>query len=430
MRVLLARVTATDAGTAASRYDRAMTESARAEYDVVIAGGGLVGASLAIALDHAGLAVALVEAAPPRADLQPSYDERNLALAAASVNALRALDVLDASAPLQPIERIHVSRRGDFGSVRLDAASLGMSSFGATIPARELGNALLRRLDACRDLTRLAPAEVIALAPRENRIGIALKTAAGERGIGTRLIVGADGTESFVRRALGIDIERHDYAQSALVTTLTIDTPLGACAYERFTDSGPVALLPLGAARAGLVLSVPSADAARIAALDDAAFIACVHERFGFRAGRFSRPGRRKPYPLARALATRTTAPRAVLIGNAAQTVHPIGAQGFNLGLRDALTLAELLRESVADASDPGAAALLARYAARRREDRTATTRFSDDLVRLMGSDFTPLRFARSLGFHALDRIAPLKRRFALRGMGFRGDTPLLALMR
>ena len=399
-------------------------------YDVLIAGGGLVGASLAIALDGASLAVALAEAAPPRADLQPSYDERNLALAGASVNALRALAVLDAAAPVQAIERIHVSRRGDFGSVHFDAAELGLSSFGATIPARELGNALLRRLDACRELVRLAPAEVVGIEQRTDAVEIVLRANTGERRIRTRLLVGADGTESFVRGTLGIDVERHDYGQSAFVTTLTVETPLSGSAYERFTDSGPVALLPLGANRAGLVLSVPSSDAARVGALDDAAFVAFVHERFGYRAGRFSRPGRRKPYPLARALASRTVATRAVLVGNAAQTVHPVGAQGFNLGLRDALTLAELLRAAAAVGDDPGSATLLAQHAERRAADRSATTRFSDDLVRLMGNDFAPLRLVRSLGFHALDRIAPLKRRFALRGMGFRGDTPLLALLR
>ncbi len=407
----------------ASRYHRGMVD----DYDVLIAGGGLVGASLAIALDGAGMRVALAEAVAPRADLMPSYDERNLALAGASVNALGALGVLDGAAPVQPIERIHVSRRGDFGSVRLDAKEMGLAAFGATIPARELGNALLRRLDRCSALVRLAPAEVVALETSGDHVAIRLRTPAGEREVRTRLLVGADGTESFVRRTLGIEVERHDYGQSAFVTTLTLDKPLDGTAYERFTDSGPVALLPLGANRAGLVLSVPSADAPSVAALDDGAFIAFVHERFGWRAGRFSKPGRRKPYPLARALASRTTAPRAALVGNAAQTVHPIGAQGFNLGLRDALTLAELLR--AAD-TDPGREALLSEYVERRAADRNATTRFSDDLVRLMGNDFAPLRVLRSLGFHALDRVAPLKRRFALRGMGFRGDTPLLALMR
>jgi len=399
------------------------------DYDVLIAGGGLVGASLAIALDDSGLRVALAEAAPPRVDLQPSYDERNLALARASVNALQTLGVLDASAPTVPIRHIHVSRRGDFGAVRFDAEELALPAFGATIPARELGNALLRRLDTCRHLVRLAPAEVVAIANEENEVAVTLRTADGERGVRTRLLVGADGTESFVRRALGIDVERHDYAQCAFVTTVTTEKPLAGVAYERFTDSGPVALLPLGANRAGLVLSVPTEDAARIGAFDDADFIAFVHERFGYRAGRLSRPGRRKPYPLARVLAARTTAPRAVLVGNAAQTVHPIGAQGFNLGLRDALTLSELLREPEF-AHDAGDASLLARYAERRADDRHATARFSDDLVRLMGNEFAPLRLLRSVGFHALDRISPLKRRFALRGMGFRGDTPLLALMR
>lgn len=398
--------------------------------DVLIAGGGLVGASLAIALDGSGLSVALAEAAAPRADLQPSYDERNLALAGASVNALEALGVLDAAVGVQRIERIHVSRRGDFGSVRFDAVELGLSAFGATIPARELGSALLCRLERCRDLARLAPAEVVGLETYDDRVDVTLRTQEGERTIRARLLVGADGTESFVRRAIGIDVERHDYGQCAFVTTLTIDRPLAGTAYERFTESGPVALLPLGANRAGLVLSVPASEAARIGALDEADFIAFVHARFGHRAGRFSRPGKRKPYPLARALASRTIAPRAVLVGNAAQTVHPIGAQGFNLGLRDALTLSEILRESASRGLDVGASDLLARYAQRRAADRSATTRFSDELVRLMGSDFAPMRALRSLGFHALDRIAPLKRRFALRGMGFRGDTPLLALMR
>jgi len=397
--------------------------------DVVIIGGGLVGASLAIALDGSGLDVALVEAAAPRVERQPSHDERNLALARATVNALEALGVFNAQTPLTPIRRIHVSRRGDFGAVRLDAEALGLPPFGAVLPARELGNALLRRLDACRTLQRLAPATASAVGAAGDDIEVALAVEGVPCRMRSRLLVGADGTQSIVRDALGIGTQDHDYGQSLIVTTITVERALDGLAYERFTDTGPVALLPMGGTRAGLVLGVSSGDSARIAALDDAAFVAFVHERFGWRAGRLSRPGRRKPYPLKRRMAERLIAPRAVLVGNAAQTVHPLGAQGFNLGLRDALTLAELLRERGAGA-DPGDAALLARHVERRARDRAGTTSFSHDLVRAMASDALPLRLLRSLGFHAVDRIRPLARTLALRGMGFRGDVSEWGLSR
>ena len=246
----------------------------------------------------------------------------------------------------------------------------------------------------------------------------------------TRLLVGADGTRSMVRAHFGIDTSDTDYAQSAIVTTLTPSRPLDGTAYERFTDSGPVALLPLTGGRAGLILTVPAEAAEAIASLDDDAFVAFVHERFGYRAGRLTRPGKRKPYPLMRSLAKTLTASRMVLVGNAAQTVHPLGAQGFNLGLRDALTLAECLADVAAQDGDAGADNILADYVAHRRDDRTATTSFSDDLVHLMGSDTLPLRGLRTLGFLALDRVPALKRRVALRGMGFRGHTPDKAFSR
>jgi len=398
-------------------------------HDIAIVGGGLVGSSLAIALDDCGFRVALIEAALPRVADQPSYDERNLALARASLNALESLGVwAHVTAPPAAIERIHISRRGDFGTVQLDAKKLGLPAFGAVLPARELGNALLRRLDACASLDRIAPAELVGLDQRADRIDLDLRTGDRERRLSTRLLVGADGSESFVRNRLGIGVQRIDYAQHAFVTTLTTGRPLAGTAYERFTDSGPVALLPLAQNRAGLVLTVPAEDSDRVAALDDAAFLELVHERFGYRAGRLSRPGKRKPYPLARVLADRLSATRSVLVGNAAQTVHPLGAQGFNLGLRDALSLSELLIAARREGCDPGNAALLSRYIERRLPDRQATTSFSDDLVRLMGNDFLPVRVLRSLGFAALDRMAPLKRRVALRGMGFRGDVSARAL--
>lgn len=400
-------------------------------YDIVIAGGGLVGSSLAIALHGTGLRVALVEAAAPRVDAQPGYDERNLALARASINALEALDVWQGVAGrATAIRRIHASRRGDFGAVRFVAADLGLADFGAVLPASELGRALLARLDACTTLTRIAPAQLVGIEPHADHVGLRLRTDDGALALATRLLVGADGTGSFVRAQYGIGTQRTDYAQSAFVTTLTTGRALDGLAYERFTDSGPVALLPLGRDRAGLVLSVPAAEVDRVAALDDAGFIDLVHERFGWRAGRLSRPGARRAYALARVIAERLTAPRMVLVGNAAQTVHPLGAQGFNLGLRDALGLSELLEQASRAGDDPGAPELLAAHVQRRTPDRDATTAFSDDLVRLMGNGFAPLGWLRTLGFGVLDRVAPLKRQVALRGMGFRGDVAQRALSR
>jgi 2-octaprenyl-6-methoxyphenol hydroxylase len=400
-------------------------------HDIVIAGGGLVGSSLAIALDGCGYRVALVEAAMPQVGAQPSYDERNLALARASINALQGLGVwAHTRGQATAIERIHVSRRGEFGAVHLDAAELGLPEFGAVLPARELGNALLHRLDACTTLERIAPAQLVGIERRPDRIDLTLRSGDGERRLPTCLLVGADGTGSFVRESAGIGVQRTDYAQSALVTTLTTERALDGTAYERFTECGPVALLPTASHRAGLVLTVPGDDAERVASLDDTAFLALVHERFGYRLGRLSRPGKRKPYPLARLLADALTAARTVLVGNAAQTVHPLGAQGFNLGLRDALSLAELLIAAQREDADAGNADLLARYVERRSPDRAATTAFSDDLVRLMGNESPPLRLLRSLGFSVLDRLPPLKRRLALRGMGFRGDVAELALSR
>jgi 2-octaprenyl-6-methoxyphenol hydroxylase len=359
------------------------------DVDVLIVGGGLVGASLAIALDASGLRVALAEAAPAKLDRQPSYDERNLALARASVNALQALGVwAHCGAGATPIRKVHVSRQGEFGVLRLEAARHGVDAFGAVLPARELGNGLLARQDACGDLIRFAPAQLTAFAHADAAVVATLATASGEVAVHARLLVGADGTQSFVRTALGIDSETRDYAQTAFVATVATERAID-CAYERFTATGPVALLPLTQGRAGVVLTVPTHDARRVAALDDAGFIALLHERFGWRLGRLSLPGRRAWYPLRGLYSRRIVAPRAVLVGNAAQTLHPIGAQGFNLGLRDALTLAQLLVENKTDA---GAATLLAEYAQRRREDREGTAAQSDALARWTSNESPPLK--------------------------------------
>jgi 2-octaprenyl-6-methoxyphenol hydroxylase len=394
---------------------------------VLIVGGGLVGASLAIALDAAGVDALLVEAAMPRAGAQPSYDERNLALARATVNGLEAIGVWKhARGGATPIEHIHVSRAGEFGSVRLEARDAGVDALGWTLPARELGAALLRRLDECSRLQRLAPATLEAVEPLPHGWRAQVRMAEGLRSIDTPLLVGADGTDSFVRERLGIAAEVHDYAQTLFVCTVTPGRAHGHRAYERFSDEGPVALLPLAEGRCGLVLTVPATQADAVAAMDDADYLALAQRRFGWRLGRLARLGRRFPYAIKRVAAARLTAPRAVLVGNAAQTIHPIGAQGFNLGLRDALTLAEL----VAGADDAGDPRLLDAYAARRTPDREGTMTMSHGLVRLACLPQPALAPLRSLALLASDRVRPLRDVLLRHGMGFRGAPPQAVLER
>ena len=394
---------------------------------VLIVGGGLVGASLAIALDAAGVSATLVEAAAPRPDAQPSYDERNLALARATVNGLAAIGVWQhAAAQATAIKHIHVSRAGEFGSARIAAAKHGVDALGWTLPARELGAALLRRLDACTRLTRLAPAKLESLEAQPDGWRARIRTTDGECVVDAALLVGADGTESFVRSQLGIEAVRYDYEQTLFVATVTSERAHANRAFERFSDEGPVALLPLAEGRCGLVLTVPAELADTVAALDDAGFLALAQQRFGWRLGRLTRPGKRHPYAIRRVAARQLVGPRAVLVGNAAQTVHPIGAQGFNLGLRDALTLAEL----VAVADDPGASDLLERYAARRAPDREGTMAMSHGLVRLACLEQPMLAPLRSLALLAHDRLSPLQARLARHGMGFRGEPPRAVLER
>ncbi|WP_457096519.1 2-octaprenyl-6-methoxyphenyl hydroxylase [Lysobacter sp. P5_B9] len=401
-------------------------------HDVLIIGGGLVGASLAIALDRLGLDVGLVEAAPAGA-LPTVFDERNLSFAEATVNALTALGVMQKlRAPTGAIERIHVSRSGDFGRTVLDAAKHGRSEFGRVVIARDFGEALEARLGELQHVRRYRPMRFVGVdAAGEDLRVVRVANERGEQQLRTRLLVAADGTRSGVRAALGIGSEEHDYAQTLFVSRLLAERAPDGTAYERLGANGPTALLPRGDRHFGLIHGVAREDADAVAALDDAAFLARVQDAFGWRAGRFLACGDRTAYPVTRVMAQALTARRAVLVGNAAQTIHPVGAQGFNLGLRDALTLAELIESGcpgtrAASGFDCGDAALLARYTQRRREDRDRTVAFSDDLARFTANGSGLLRPLRSVGLLAADRLPSMQAFLVGAAMGYRGDVPAL----
>ena len=402
--------------------------SVAASHDVLIVGGGLVGASLAIALDRLGLDTALLEAALPDA-LPAVFDQRNLSLAEATVNALRALDMLPRlRTPTGPIARIHISRSGDFGRVLLDAADHGRAAFGQVVVARDFGDALESKLGDLPRLVRHRPARFLGFAEdsvdgmRRARV----TDGDGERVVAAKLVVAADGAASAVRDALGIAAELHDYQQTLFVARVRAERAPDGTAWERLTDHGPTAVLPRGDGHYGVIHGVASDEADAVAALDDAAYLERLQRAFGWRAGRFLSVGPRSRYPIVRTLAQRLVAPRAVLVGNAAQSLHPIGAQGFNLGLRDALTLVECIETGRARGEDIGGEAMLADYVQRRREDRERTIAFSDGLARLTSNASSLVSSLRSFGLFALDHDAALRAQVVAGAMGYRGDTPQL----
>ncbi len=394
-------------------------------HDVVIVGGGLVGASLAIALDRLGLDVGLVEATPA-GELPAVFDQRNLSFAAATVNALTALGVMQRleGAP-GPIRRIHVSRAGDFGRVVMDARDHGRDAFGQVVVARDFGRALEARLGDLSRLTRYRPAKFVGLGGcADGRREVQIADAAGERRLRARLVVGADGTRSAVRQALGIEASEHDYLQTLFVARVRSARAPDGTAWERFTDTGPTALLPRGDRHYGVVHGVARADAEAVAALDEAAWLQRLQQAIGWRAGRLLASGERSAYPIVQVLADALVGERAVLLGNAAQSIHPLGAQGFNLGLRDALTLAELIEDG--GRADPGAPGLLRHYAERRAPDREQTLGFSGGLARLTGNPSPLLRPLRSAGLLVASQAAALQSMLVGGAMGFRGEVPRL----
>ena len=389
--------------------------------DVAIAGGGMVGLSLAAALAELPLDVVVIEPVAPEASLQPSFDSRTTAL---SNGSRRVLEGIGAWASIAgratPIRRIHVSERGRFGTAILTAEEQGVAALGHTIENRLLGQALRERL-AGFPRVRILHDRVAGLDPGTD--ASAIETDGGER-YAARLMVAADGAQSSLRTALGVGASITDYGQRAIVAHVDTTRFHDYTAYERFTPDGPIAVLPIGEGRSAVVWTLAPEAAARVLALEDGAFLARLQEAFGLRLGRFTRVGRRQAYPLALTRAARLTAPRAVILGNAAQSLHPVAGQGFNLALRDVALLAELIASAAG--GDPGAPALLERYAAEREPDREAVIRFTDALVRGFGLPFAPVAVARGQGLLLFDLMVPVKHEFARRTMGLAGRQPRL----
>ncbi len=396
--------------------------------DVLITGGGLVGASLALALGRAGLDVAIVEAHPFRINEQPNYDERSIALAQGSQRIFAGMGLWDVLRDaVCPIHTIHVSDRGHFGFTRLKREQEGVEALGYVASARLLGNALIRELDNTDKVRLLTPAELESFRVEGEQVNVTLKQDGKPFECSTRLLVAADGVQSQVREQLGIATHQWDYGQTAVIANVTPDKSHHNVAYERFTDTGPMALLPLNENHCSLVWTLRSDQVDEIMALDDAAFLARLQARFGYRLGNFVKVGLRHAYPLQLLRAKQSTSQRLALIGNAVHTLHPIAGQGFNLGLRDVVALAEVIMDAQRSGGDIGAGEVLQRYADWRQTDQRRVVALTDGMVRLFGQTLPPLVGIRNAGMLALDLCPPAKRVFGRLTMGRSGRLPRLA---
>jgi 2-octaprenyl-6-methoxyphenol hydroxylase len=402
------------------------------DYDIIIAGGGMIGTSLAIALEPLGLSVAVIEPVARNEREQPSFDERSTALSRSSQRMFEAMGLWSKIVSgATPIRSIHVSEKGRFGFSHIDATEQQVEALGYVVINRVLGGVLDDTLSRLKNVEMLSPARISALEQSGDTVVVELESARGTRELACRLLVAADGAKSTVRDMLGISARNSDYGQQAVIGNLLPEMAPDNRAFERFTNEGPIALLPIGDRRAAFVWILPADRARCVMDLDDAAFTDTLQRAFGFRLGDFSRVGKRAVYPLALTRANSLTARRGVVVGNAAHGLHPVAAQGFNLGLRDVAALCDCLLDAMQgaapDSADPGSPALLDSYATWRQADHSKVVRFTDGLVRLFGDQRSPIRFMRNAGMLGFDLIPGVRSLFARHTMGLAGRLPRLS---
>ena len=389
-------------------------------FDLIIVGGGLVGGSLALALRDSGLRIALLEAlSDAERDASPQGD-RALALSRHSVQTLRALDVFDGIQDQStPIQKIHVSDRGHFGKVRLDAGARRVDALGHVLLARTLESAISRAISEEDSITRLAPARILSLSPGPERVLASIRMENLDQVISAPLLVGADGGQSTVRSLLGLSQTMKDYGQTAIVTEVSTQLDHAGTAFERFTQTGPLALLPVGPKRCSVVWTLEKGEAEALLQESDAEVLKKLQAAFGNWLGALKIERKPQGFPL-RLLRTEPRVDlRVALIGNALHTIHPVAGQGFNLGLRDALVLAERITARRRLGEDIGEARFLEQYRLARKQDLDQVVHFTDGLIRIFSNDLPPLVVLRNLALMTLDRLPFAKRSLARRAMGY-----------
>lgn len=404
-------------------------------YDIVIAGGGMVGISLACALGEAlgkGLRVLVVESFPLPANseapvYQPSFDARSTALAAGSRQILEAIGLWPRLANhVCPISSIHVSNRGRPGSSLLRATEEQLPALGYVVENHWLGRVLVSQLAEYPSVQWCAPARVAGITPQADQRLVHIERDGNSETISCELLVIADGANSPLAQSLGVNYHHTDYACQALIANLVTEKPHNGVAYERFTDQGPMALLPLVGdgteSRSALVWTLPDELAQSLLAAGDQYFLAQLQERFGFRQGRFLRVGERGGYPLQLVEASEQVRSGVVILGNAAHFLHPVAGQGFNLALRDVARLVEVLSAGHKAGRRLGELALLEEYLNAQAWDQRKTTAFSDRVSEVFAWSQPLVGVARDVGLSTLDVVTPAKSWFVRHAAGLTGQ--------
>ena len=411
------------------------------DFDLIIIGGGLVGASLACALSDSSLRIAIIEAFPFKSDdseYQPAFDARSVALSHTSKQVFEGIGLWPSINKLGvgAIKKIHISDRGHAGITRLNAGDEGVEALGYVVETRVIGKALFDSLKKQKNITLIAPAKLknfdlnadfasadIEITDSNNLVESRTLTA--------KLLIAADGDDSVVRRLSGVRIKQRNYEQSAVIANIATDQSHNNQAFERFTDSGPLALLPMAATddeknRYSLVWTINNSEQEEMMGWDDETFLLRLKQRFGERAGQFIQVSKRHAYPLSLMRAQEHVRERLAIIGNAAHTLHPVAGQGFNLGLRDVAALSQVIIDASRENKDIGSLDNLTIYSDWRKRDHIQTAMATDGLVRLFSNNFLPIAALRNLGLLVVDLVPPLKKVFARHAMGFVGKLPRL----
>ena len=394
-------------------------------YDIVIVGGAMTGTTLALALSaftNGKMKIAVLEKQPSKQHQQSGFDARCIALSDGSCQKFARIILPDGQnlwQKIQPfsthIEQIHVSDKGHSGIVEFSAREFHLQQLGAVIELQQVGQILLQAVEQSDNIDYLCPVEIAHIERLQDSVKISLKN---DRTLTAQLLIGADGTKSEVASAVNISQEMlHDYGQTAIIANVQTQQPHQNRAFERFTTEGPLALLPMKDNLMSLVWCVRHAD--ELLQADENSFLTRLQRQFGWRLGRFQRYGQRFAYPLTLSRAAQHVQARTVLIGNAAQTLHPIAGQGFNLGIRDVMTLANILSYAYSQQQEIGDDALLQQYENKRKADQKQMIQLTDGLLTIFANNLLPLQIGRNLGLMALAQSSMLREYFAKPTLGW-----------